>query len=169
MKIQVGCNFETFKQYYEALWGTLGETEADYIQQNPAHLIIIKENEHIIGDMIWHESNTQEHKPGNPRSKEDSAILLRLLGDHQEFIELHEVWLRKEYRGKGYGKKMFAFFEQFIRQQGFKTAIYYAYNPAAIAICRHRKYREAGCIEIEGIEGNREAMHVFHIALLKNK
>lgn len=165
MEIQIGCNFDVFKQYYETLWDELGEAEAFYIKQNPSHLIVMKENERIIGNIIWHKSSTEEHKLGDPRDAEDKEILLRLLGGHQEFIELHEVWITKEYRGKGYGKNLFDFFEQFMREQGFKTVVYYAYNPAAIAICRQRGYDEACCLESDGIEGNREVMHLFRISL----
>lgn len=165
MSIQVGSNFDEFKQYYKALWGELGEAEEYYIKQNPSHLIVMRENHRIIGDIIWHESNTEEHWPGNPRDKEDTEILYKLLGNPCNFVELHEVWLTKEHRGKGYGKKFFTFFEEFMRKQGFETVVYYAYHPAAIAICRERGYNEACCLELEGIEGNREMMHVFHIAL----
>jgi GNAT superfamily N-acetyltransferase len=165
MEIQVGCDFNEFKQYYETLWGNLGNTEEYWVKCNPSHLIVLKEHNKIIGDIIWHESNTEEHKPGDPRGEEDRKILLRLLGGLKEFVELHEVWLRKEHRGKGYGKELFIFFEQYMREQGFKTVVYYAYNPAAIAICRKRGYDEACCLEIEGIEGKREKMHVFYMAL----
>lgn len=165
MKIQVGCDFNEFKQYYETLWGKLGETEEYWIRQNPSHLIVMREHHHIIGHIIWHESDTEEHKPGDPRDKEDTEILNKFLGNPCEFVELHEIWLTKEHRGKGYGKKFFTFFEEFMQKQGFETVVVYAYHPAAIAICRKRGFNEVCCLETEGIEGNRETMHVFRIAL----
>lgn len=165
MEIQIGCNFGEFKQYYEALWGKLGETEEYWIKQNPSHLIVLKEKNEIIGDAIWHESTTREHKPGDSREIEDQRILLELLGSHCAFVELHEVWIRKEYRGKGYGKKLFSFFEEFMRNNKYTTIIYYAYNPAALAICRKRGYREQSGLRMKGIEGNIESMYVLCKAL----
>lgn len=165
MKIQVGCDFDEFQQYYETLWGTLGNTEEYWVRCNPSHLIVMKEHKKIIGDIIWHESTTEEHKPGDPRDEQDKKILLQLLGGPGEFVELHEVWLMKEYRGKGYGNHFFTFFEQYMREQGVKTIVYYAYNPAALAICRKHQYDEACCLEIKGIEGRIEKMHVFCKAL----
>lgn len=165
MEIHVGYDFEAFKQYYEALWGKLGETEKYYVKQDPSHLIVMTEENTIIGDIIWHKSSTREHIPGNPRDVEDTEIILKLLGKHCEFVELHELWLMKEHRGKGYGKKLLDFFEAFMRTQGFKTVIYYAYHTAAIAICRTRGYDEACCREMQGIEGSHEKMHVFCISL----
>ncbi|MFX1563205.1 MAG: GNAT family N-acetyltransferase [Promethearchaeota archaeon] len=165
MKIQVGCDFSEFKQYYEAILNKLGETEEFIVKQDPSHLIVWREKNKVIGHVIWHESNTEEHRSGDPRDKGDYEILVKLVGGKKDFVELHEVWLTKNHRGKGYGKALFEFFEKFMKQKGFKDIIYYAYNPAAIAICRNRKYPEACCIEERGLEGNIETMHVFHIAL----
>jgi hypothetical protein len=30
------------------------------------------------------------------------------------FVELHELWFGKEYRGMGFGKRFFDFFEEFL-------------------------------------------------------
>ncbi len=165
MEIQIGCDFNEFKRYYEALWGKLGEAEEYWIKQNSSHLVVLRENNRIIGDAIWHESSTKEHKPGDSRDIEDQKILLELLGGHCNFVELHEVWITKEYRGKGYGMRLFAFFEEFMRKKKYTTIIYYAYNPAALAICRKRGYREQMGLRMKGIEGTIESMHVFCISL----
>lgn len=165
MKIQVGCDLNEFKRYYEAVVGKLGETEEYCVKQDPTHLIIWRKKTRIIGHVIWHESDTDEHRSGDPRDKEDKETLVKLLGSKTEFVELHEVWLTKEHRGKGYGKVFFNFFEKFMQKKGYEDIIYYVYHPAAIAICRDRKYREACCLEMEGLEGNLETTHVFHISV----
>ena len=66
----------------------------------------------------------------------------KLLRGKKRLVELHEVWLMKEYRGKGYGKEFSAFFEELIRNKGYDGVIYYADHPAAIAIYRQRGYGE---------------------------
>ena len=48
----------------------------------------------------------------------------------------------KEHRRKGHGKKFFDFFEESVRNRGFNSFVYYAFHPAAIAICRQRGYKE---------------------------
>lgn len=65
-------------------------------------------------------------------------------------MELHELWLKREHRGKGYGKKFFEFFEEFVASMGYSHMIYYAYDPTAIAICRRRGYEEAYGVEAAG-------------------
>jgi hypothetical protein len=40
----------------------------------------------------------------SPRDKEDTQALKKLLGGKKDFVELHEIWLIKEYRGRGYGE-----------------------------------------------------------------
>jgi len=107
---------EEFKEYYktngfagEQGTGELGITEEKIVTQDPAHLIVWRENNKIIGDAIWHETSTDEHRKEVPRDEEDREILEKLLGGKKDFVELHEVWLMKEYRGRGYGKKFFDF------------------------------------------------------------
>lgn len=116
-----------------------------------------RENNRIIGHAIWHESNTEEHRRGIPRDKEDGELLKRLLGGKKDFIELHEIWLMKEYRGKGYGKE---FFEEFIKNEDCDSIIHYADHPATIAICRKRGYKEAYGVELGG-----GTFYAFHISL----
>jgi GNAT superfamily N-acetyltransferase len=125
LKIVVGCELEEFKEYYktngfagEQGIGELGITEEKIISQDPAHLIVWRENNEIIGDAIWHETGTEEHRKGDPRDREDREMLRKLCGGKKEnIVELHEIWLKKEHRGKGYGKKFFEFFEEFIRKK----------------------------------------------------
>ena len=62
-----------------------------------------------------------------------------------------------EYRGRGYGKKFFDFFEAFLKKRGHDSLVYYADHPAALAICRQR-----GCKE-EYLESIGE--HVFYLSL----
>lgn len=120
------------------------------------------ENDQIIGHAIWHESSSKEHKPGDKRDSEDLRILEQLLGGEKEFVELHELWLTQEHRGKGYGKKFFDFFEELMRKEGHEDTIFYAYNSAALTICRKRGYKEIEGFVATGIEENWEEMSIFH-------
>ena len=149
MKFVVGCDLEEFKEYYkrngfagEQGTGELGVTEEKIVTQNPSHLIVWRDNDEIVGNAIWHETNTAEHRKGAPRDKEDSEILERFLEGKKGFVELHEIWLIEKYRGKGYGKKFFDFFEKFIKDKGFDSIVYYAFHPAAVTICCQRGYKE---------------------------
>jgi GNAT superfamily N-acetyltransferase len=169
MRIVLGCDLEEFKRYYKRLaldkeWqGAFGFTEEldtswdKILVKNPSLLMAWREDDEIIGHAIWHETSTEEHRTGDPRDKEDTLILRSLLGGKRDnIVELHEIWLRKEYRGKGYGKSFFEFFEPFIRNKGYDAIVYYADHPAAIAICRKRGYTE-GVLE-------KEKWHVFCLA-----
>jgi GNAT superfamily N-acetyltransferase len=144
MKFVAGCDSEEFKRYAkrEGVRADLGVLEK-IIPRDPSSLIVWRENHEIIGHAIWHETNTEEHRKGDPRDKEDREILEKLLGGKKDFIELHEIWLMEEYRGKGYGKKFFDFFEDFIRNKGYDSIVFYADHPAALAICRQRRCKEA--------------------------
>ena len=85
MEFVIGCDSEEFKRYYRTLddlhsyfktlgltdvkFGELGEVEAGIIKRDPSHLIVWRENSRIIGHAIWHETNTEEHRKGDPREK----------------------------------------------------------------------------------------------------
>lgn len=148
MEFIVGCDLEDFKRYYEAIdgptrkTGTLDGIEGRIIMQDPSHLIVWREDDEILGHAIWHESNTNEHRTGDPRAKEDREMLEKLLGGEKNFIELHEIWLKEEHRGKGYGHRFFEFFEEFVTNTGYRSIVFYADHPAAIAVCRQRGYGE---------------------------
>lgn len=175
MKFIVGFSLEEFKRYYEMLDDLheyfktigptdsesieLGETKRDIVERDPSHLIIWNEDDEIIGHAIWHEATTDEHKKGDPREEEDRDILERLLGGKKDLVELHEVWLKTKHRGRGYGKRFFQFFEDFVRSKGHDAIAYYTDHPAAIAICRERGYRE-DYLEEEG-------WHVFCLQVIK--
>jgi GNAT superfamily N-acetyltransferase len=165
LKFVVGCELKEFKQYYkrngfagEQGTGELGITEEQILTQDPSHLIVWRENKVIIGDAIWHETSTDEHREGDPRDRGDREILRKLCGGKKDnIVELHEIWLRKKYRGKGYGKRFFEFFEDFMRKKGYDSIVYYADHPAAITICRQRGYKEDYLKSIDE--------HVFYLSL----
>jgi len=173
MKFVVGCDLKEFKRYYrtledlhdylktlglpDAVEQELGVAEEGIIKRDSTHIIVWRENNKIIGHAIWHKSNTEEHRKGQPRDKEDRETLEKLLGGKKDFIELHEIWLRKKHRGKGYGKRFFEFFEDFIGKRGYDSIVYYTDNPAAIVICRQREYEEDYL--------TKEACHVFYLSL----
>ncbi len=143
VKFVVGCDLEEFKEYWTRN-GYAGDLEhlLNTVIKDPFQLIVWRENEKIVGHGVWHETSTDEHREGNARDEEDRETLEKLLGGKKDFVELHEIWLMKEYRGKGYGERFFNFFEHYIRGRGYDSIVYYADHPAAIAICRKRGYKE---------------------------
>ncbi len=144
MKFAVGCDLEEFKRYYRRNGYEDGDLEhlIKKVIKDSSQLIVWRKNNKIVGHAVWHETNTREHRKGDPRDKEDTEALEKLLEGKKDFVELHEIWLMKEYRGKGYGRRFFDFFEQYIRSKGYDSIVYYADHPAAIAICRQREYKE---------------------------
>jgi GNAT superfamily N-acetyltransferase len=90
------------------------------------------------------------------------------MGKEKDFIELHELWLMKEHRRKGYGKRFFDFFEEYMRRKGYDSLVYYAFDPAAVAICRKRGYKEAYGLKEAGPYGKIETMYVFYLRLRKS-
>src|SRR6266849_62121 len=150
----VGYDLRKFERYYNTLrlpWGSLENSiDTKLLEKDPSMIIAWKENDQVIGHAIWHESNTEEHRAGSRRDEDDRRLLTRFLGQGKEFVEMHEVWLRKEHRGKGYGKRFFEFFENFAESRGFDTIVYYADDPAALAICRKRGYIEAVGAQSDG-------------------
>ena len=79
----------------------------------------------------------------------------------KNFVELHEIWLIKEYRGKGYGDMFHAFFEKSMKKKGYSDIVFYADHPAAVAICRKHGYEEGGYLK-------NLKEYVFHLSLKKN-
>lgn len=173
MRFEVGCDPESeeFKEY----WSRNGYSQeykgynhdkllemlVDVIKGNSLQLIVWRENGKIVGHAVWHESNTEEHRKGVPRDKEDREALEKLLGGKKNFVELHEIWLIEEHRGKGYGKMFHEFFEKFIEEKGYSDIVFYADHPAAVAICRKQ-----GCKEGGYLKGPKE--YVFYLSLNKN-
>jgi GNAT superfamily N-acetyltransferase len=177
VRFVVGCDLEEFKRYYriaglhdyykavgitDVIYGELGPIEERIIKKDPSHLIVWKENDKIVGDAIWHEESIDEFMK-YPQDKEIAEALEKLLGDEREFVELHEAWLEKKYRGKGYGKMFFEFFEAFARKRGFALIVYFTGDTAAKAICRKRRYKEA-CLSFP----EKEKWHVFCLSLKQN-
>ena len=84
MEFIVGCDLEEFKRYYKTLRdlhnyyktlglqdvsvGELGVEEEYWVTKDPCHLIVWREGNEIVGHAIWHETSTDEHKKGDPRS-----------------------------------------------------------------------------------------------------
>jgi len=162
----IDCEFNEFKRYLERTGRYKEQGELAWLEtslrKGLLNLIVWRKDGEIIGNAIWHESNTDEHRKGDPRDKEEKEALRALLGGKKDFVELHEVWLMEEHRGKGYGKRFFEFFEEFMRDKGYDRIVFCAHHPAALAICRKRGYKEGGSVNIDGV-----AEHVFYISLKK--
>jgi len=178
VRFVVGCDLEEFKRYYktaglhdyykavgitDVVYGELGAIEERIIKKGPSHLIVWRENDTIVGDAVWHEESIDEFTK-YPQDKEVAEALEKLLGTEREFVELHEVLLEKKYRGKGYGKMFFEFFEAFAREKGFASVVYFTGDLAAMAICRKRGYKEA-CLSFQ----EKEKWHVFCLWLKREE
>jgi GNAT superfamily N-acetyltransferase len=170
----VGFDIEEYKKYYRTLddlhkyyrtleltdvtFGELGSTQEEIIKRDPAHLIVWRAKNEIIGHAVWHEASTDEHREGESRDSEDRQVLRELCGGKKgNIVELHEIWLKKKHRGKGYGKMFFDYFEDFIRKKGCDSIVYYTDHPAAVAICRNRGWKEGFLTE--------EKWYVFCLSL----
>jgi GNAT superfamily N-acetyltransferase len=172
MRFVEGCGFEEFRMYLARIGLYEKKEDLEELREKIAakrlNLIVWREDDEIIGHALWHESSTEEHRKGDPRDKEDRAILERLAGGKKDVVELHEVWLDEKQRGKGYGKKFFPFFEDYIRRRGYDAIVYYAYHPAAVAICRQRGYKEEYGLQLRGPKGEIETCYTFYLQLKKS-
>ena len=162
MRFEVGSNLEELREY----WNRSGyDGNLDHLMnvviKDPAQLIVWKENDRIVGHSVWHESNTIEHRKGDPRDIEDREALKKLLGKKKDFVELHEIWLIKEYRQKGYGNEFFDFFEAYMKSKGYADLVFYADHPAALAAFRKHGYKEGGYLK-----GAKE--YIFYHSLERN-
>ncbi len=164
-----GCDFEEFSKYLAKLgqYTAAGELEKlkRFLDNDFMKLIVFREDGRLIGHAIWHESNTDEHRQGDPRDEVDKGILRGFLGGKGDFVELHDLWLTDEYRGKGFGKRFFDFFEEYVRSRGYDSLVFYAFHPAALRICRERGYKEAYGVEECGPYGEKETSTVFYLKL----
>ena len=175
MRFDVGCDLDEFRRYYRnsgiyEYLRSVGLTDGydenlDYMMnvviKDSSQLIVWREDNKVVGHAVWHESNAEEHRKGDPRDKEDREALKRLLGGNKDFVELHEIWLTKEYRGKGYGNEFFDFFETYMKCRSYVDLVFYAHHPAALTICRKHGYEEGGYLK-----GLKE--YVFYLPLKKN-
>ncbi|MFX1479469.1 MAG: GNAT family N-acetyltransferase [Promethearchaeota archaeon] len=139
---EFGYTLDEFRKEFTITSNTSDNAEEELINDDPSHLIAFMENQEILGWAIWHESSTTKHRGGEPRDNEDTKILTKLANREKDVIELHELWLKKKYRGEGYGNQFFEFFEKFICEKGNNTLVYYTDDPAAITLCRKRGYKE---------------------------
>ena len=120
----------------------LGDDERRHIENDVDHLIIWKVENEIVGHCIWHETSIEDYATESAEDKEVREILTQMLGVRYDIVELHEVWMQTKHRGKGWGKKFFEFFENFVRERKYSAIVYYTDNPSAIALCRKRRYEE---------------------------
>lgn len=144
------CTLSDLQTYYVSIGSRepgpfdLGLDEERHVKRNPDHLIVMMNEEGIVGHCIWHETTSEEMTPGDPRDDDDRDCLHQLFGGVKDnLVELHELWLKSEHRRKGFGRKFFDFFEDYISIAGFDGIVYYTDHEDAIALCRKRGYKEA--------------------------
>lgn len=169
MKFVEGCDFGEFSKYLAKIGQYAAEGELErlkrFIDSGLFNLIVFRENGEIVGHAIWHETSTEEHRKGDRRDEDDREILRGFFGGKKDFVELHELWLTREKRGKGYGKRFFGFFEEYVRDKGYDSIVFYAFDPAAVAICRQRGYKEGYGIKEAGPYGEPETCYAFCLQL----
>ncbi len=124
MEFVVGYDYRkhgyTMKEFREDILPEFDEyydTEEEIVNSDPSHLIAMIKDKKVLGWAIWHESNTREHQMGSSRDEEDIKILEELANGRHDVIELHELWLKKAYRGNGYGTQFFDFFEKIVLEK----------------------------------------------------
>jgi ribosomal protein S18 acetylase RimI-like enzyme len=148
LRFEVGCELKELREY----WNKSGYDEnLDYMMnvviKDPSQLVVWRENGKIVGHAVWHKSNTEEHRRGYPREKEDKEALEKLLGGKKDFVELHEWWLIETYRGKGYGNEFLDSFEVYMKSKGYVDLVFYVDHPAALATFRKHGYKEGGYLK----------------------
>jgi hypothetical protein len=84
MRFVEGCDFGEFSRYLAKLGQYTGDGELDKLRRSLEsglfNLIVFRKDREIAGHAIWHETNTEEHRKGNPREKEDKEILQGFIG-----------------------------------------------------------------------------------------
>ncbi|MFW9769803.1 MAG: GNAT family N-acetyltransferase [Candidatus Thorarchaeota archaeon] len=150
------CTLSDLRDFYVRRTGRepgpfeLGPDEEGYIMRDPNHLIVWTDDGEIIGHCVWHETTTEEMIPGDPRDDDDRSSLHQLFGGEKDnLVELHELWMKTDHRGKGLGHQVFDFFEDYFSENGFDGFVYYTDHIAAINLCRKRGYEE-GFLESSG-------------------
>jgi len=116
----------------------------------------------VVGTAIWHESNTDEHRKGDPKHEEDREALLRRLVRSGILLGGVRFGFWKSIEKKVMARCFFELFEEYMRSKGYERIVFYANHPATLAICRKRGYKKGGCIDIEG-----EVEYVFYLPLRK--
>jgi GNAT superfamily N-acetyltransferase len=150
------CTLSDLRDYYVRRTGRnpgtfeLGQDEETHIERDSSHLIIWAHEGEIVGHCIWHETSTEDMSLDDPSEAEARKCLQHLFGGAQNnLVELHELWMKTEHRGKGFGHQFFDFFEDYISKAGFDGIVYYTDHDAGIALCRKRGYQE-GFLEKSG-------------------
>ncbi len=164
----IGYDLIEFEKYYKTIWDAIPGREQPYLStverkllvENPSRLIGWRKGHNLIGHAIWHETFTERHREGVPREEDDKKILEELISRGKRCVELHEIWLKVEFRGYGYGKLFFPFFENLMAGKGFEFIIYYTNNEVAIKICRQRGYTES-----YGVKADPFTWYVFVLKL----
>ena len=156
-----GGDIEKLTTHLKSIGLKLGQTERRLIAETPERLILWYYSDQIVGHAIWHSSNTKIHPDGEPRDPEEKKILEQELEVEGDFIELHEIWLADEYRGRGFGSEFFKYFENVVTSKGFKVIVYYADDPTALNICLKRGYKKAWGVDLEGINGEKSRYYIL--------
>lgn len=99
MRFEVGCDLEEYRKYQktsgihdylkwvgvtDVVYGELGPFEEAHIKRDPSHLIVWRENNEIIGHVIWHEERVDSLRL--PGEEEARIVLERLLGEKKTLL-----------------------------------------------------------------------------------
>lgn len=95
MRFVEGCDSGEFSRYLAKLRQYTAEGELYRLRRSLEsglfNFIVFRENGGVAGHATWHETNTEEHRKGDPGEKEDKEILEGFMGKGRDFIELHEL------------------------------------------------------------------------------
>lgn len=131
LRFEVGCDLEEYREYQktsgihdylkwvgvtDAVYGELGPNEVAHIKRDPSHLIVWRENNEIIGHVIWHEERVDNFRL--PGEEEVRIVLERLLGEKKDFVELHKVWLEEKHRGRAMARNSLSSSKTMLGKEG---------------------------------------------------
>ncbi len=106
----------------------------------PPHLMICRGKD-VIGHVIWGGAGIDD---AGRRLSEDGRreVLAMLPDDRKGYLELREIWLRSEYRGRDYELKILRLFEDFARGRGHAAIVAMPRDGATVSLLRNAGYEE---------------------------
>ena len=153
---EVARMFEDCKAYLEQR-GILQWDESypnkEYFESasSDENLFVLKEDGKIVGAMVLDEWQTPEWESADWTEVNGNPLIL------------HSFCVHPDVQGKGYGKKMLQFAEDFTKGQNYPVLRLDAYsgNKSAVAFYKKRGYRKAGEVLLEGKPEGHETYYCF--------
>jgi len=116
-------------------------TESDY-------RYIIERDKHVNKSLVESKIREREILILRERGLEIGWLRFGYFWDHIPFMNL--LWIDEEYRGRGYGREVVAYWEELMRRRGFGLVMTSTLsNETAQHFYRKLGYRDAGCLLLE--------------------